>query len=131
MGAPRDCSTGVSGKRQLTKWRRILKALDWTPLGKLKTLNRKVEPVVCSDVERTTWLIDRDGSVIEAALDSGTVSAGDEEAKFHELELELRAGEPKALFDFAQEMGRDVPLQVGVLSKEERGLMLAEGAVWA
>jgi triphosphatase len=104
-----------------------LKALDWTPLGKLKTLNRKVEPVVCSDVERTTWLIDRDGSVIEAALDSGTVSAGDEEAKFHELELELRAGKPKALFDFAQEMSRDVPLQVGVLSKEERGLMLAEG----
>lgn len=103
------------------------KALDRTPLGKIKKLDRKAEPVVCSDVERTTWLIDRDGSVIEAVLDSGTVSAGDEEAKFHELELELKAGETKALFDFAQEMGRDVPLQVGVLSKEERGQMLAEG----
>lgn len=104
------------------------KALNRTPLGKLKKLNRKVEPVVCSDVERTTWLIDRDGSVIEAVLDSGAVSAGDEEARFHELELELKAGEPKALFDFAQELGQDVPLQLGVLSKEERGLMLAEGA---
>jgi triphosphatase len=66
--------------------------------------------------------------VIEAVLDSGTVSAGEEEAGFHELELELKAGEPKALFDFAQELGQAVPLQVGVLSKEERGLMLAEGA---
>jgi triphosphatase len=103
------------------------KALGRTPLRKLKKLDRKAEPVVRSDVERTTWLIDRDGSVIEAVLDSGMVSAGDEEAKFHELELELKAGEPKALFDFAQELGQDVPLQVGVLSKEERGLMLADG----
>ena len=106
-----------------------LKALERTPLGKLKKLDRKLEPVVCSDVERTTWLIDRDGSVIEVVLDSGTVSAGDEEAQFHELELELRAGEPTALFDFAQELGQDVPLEIGVLSKEERGLMLAEGAL--
>ena len=105
-----------------------LKALDWTPLGKLKAFNRKVEPTVSSDVERTTWLIDRDGSVIEAALDSGTVSAGQAETKFHELELELKAGEPAALFRFAQELSKDVPLEVGVLSKEERGLMLAEGA---
>jgi inorganic triphosphatase YgiF len=105
-----------------------LKALDWTPLGKLKSLNRKVEPTVSSDVERTTWLIDHDGSVIEAVLDSGTVSAGKEEAKFHELELELKAGEPKALFDFAHELAKAVPLEVGVLSKEQRGQMLAEGA---
>jgi inorganic triphosphatase YgiF len=105
-----------------------LKGLDWTPLGKLKALNRKVEPVVCSDVERTTWLIDRDGSVIEAVLDTGTVSAGEAESKFHELELELKAGKPKALFDFAQELGKAVSLEVGVLSKEERGLMLADGA---
>jgi inorganic triphosphatase YgiF len=104
------------------------KALDRTPLRKLKNLDRRAEPVVCSDVDRTTWLIDRDGSVIEAVLDSGTVSAGEEEAKFHELELELKAGESKALFDFAQELSKAVVLEVGVLSKEERGLMLAKGA---
>jgi triphosphatase len=104
------------------------KALHRTPLGKLKKLGRKVEPTVRSDVERTTWLIDRDGSVAEVVLDSGTVSAGDQEVSFHELELELKAGELAALFDFAQELGQDVALQVGVLSKEERGLMLAEGA---
>lgn len=104
------------------------KALNRTPLGKLNKLDRKVEPVVCSDMERTTWLIERDGSVVEVVLDSGTVSAGDREASFHELELELKAGEAAALFDLAQELGKAVPLQVGVLSKEQRGLMLAEGA---
>jgi triphosphatase len=103
------------------------KALSRTPLGKLKKLRRKLEPKVCSNVERTSWLIDRDGSVVEVVLDSGTVSAGDEKASFHELELELKSGEPATIFDFAQQLGQTVPLQVGVLSKEQRGLMLAQG----
>lgn len=104
------------------------KALDRTPLGKLKRLDLRVEPVVCSEVNRETWLIDRDGSVVEVVLDSGKVTAGGEEASFHELELELKCGESAALFDFAQELGHAVPLEVGVLSKEQRGLMLAQGA---
>lgn len=104
------------------------KLLRRTPLGKIKKLGRKVAPVICSDVERTNWLIDRDGSVVEVVLDSGTVSAGDEETSFHELELELRAGQPAVLFDFARELGRAAPLQIGVLSKEQRGHMLADGS---
>ena len=104
------------------------KALDRTPLGALKKLECKVAPVACSDVERTIWLIERDGSVVEVVLDSGTVSAGGEEASFHELELELKAGEAAAIFDLAQELGQAVPLQIGVLIKEQRGLMLAEAA---
>lgn len=104
------------------------KALSRTPLGKLKKLDRKVEPMVCSDVTRRTWLIDRDGSVVEVVLDSGTVSAGGEETWFHELELELKGGKPAALFDFARELGHTVRLEVGVLSKEQRGRMLAKGA---
>lgn len=104
------------------------KALGQTPLGKLKKLDCKLEPMVRSDVERTIWLIERDESVVEVVLDSGTVSAGDQQASFHELELELKAGARAAIFDFAQELGQAVPLKVGVLSKEERGLMLADGA---
>src|SRR5258708_12447469 len=104
------------------------KALKRTPLSKFQKLDRKVEPVVCSDVERTIWLIDHDDCVAEVVLDSGTVSAGDQKAAFHELELELKDGEPAAIFNFAQELGETVPLQLGVLSKEERGLMLGDGA---
>ena len=105
-----------------------MKALKQTPLGKLKKLGRKLGPTVRSDVERTTWLVDHDGSVVEIALDSGTVSAGDQDGSFHELELELRDGSPAAIFDFAQLLADAVPLEIGVLSTEERGLMLAEGA---
>jgi len=103
------------------------KALKRTPLGKLK-ISRKLASTVCADVERTTWLVDHDGSVVEVVLDSGKVSAGNQEAPFHELELELRDGEPAALFGLAQELGQAVPLEIGVLSKEERGRLLAEGA---
>ena len=104
------------------------KALKQTPLGKLK-LDGKLKPQVRSDIERATWLIDRDGSLIEVVLDSGTVSAGDKEQKFRELELELRAGQPAAMFSLAKELSEDVPLEIGVLSKEQRGRMLAEGAL--
>jgi inorganic triphosphatase YgiF len=102
-----------------------LDALARTPLGKP---GGKLEPVVRSDVERTTWLIERDGSKIEAALDSGIVSAGDLEAPFDEFELELKGGDPAALFALAQVLGQSVPLRIGVLSKQQRGLMLADGA---
>jgi len=105
------------------------KALRRTPLRKLTKLDRKLEPIVRSDVERTSWLVDRDGSVIEVVLDCGTVSADGQETSFHELELELRDGDPATMFDFAQQLGQAVPLEIGVLGKEERGLMLAKGAL--
>lgn len=104
------------------------KALNQTPLGKLKKLDRKLEPTVCSDVERMTWLIDHDGSLVEVVLDSGTVSAGGQDEAFHELELELRDGPTAPMFGMAQELAEAVPLEIGVLSKEQRGLMLADGA---
>ncbi|QNP45564.1 CYTH and CHAD domain-containing protein [Sphingomonas sediminicola] len=103
-------------------------ALRQTPLGKIKKLTRDAKPVVWSEVERTTWLINRDGSIVEVALDSGSIRADGKEAPLHELELELRQGKQASLFAIAQELGRVVPLHVGVLSKEERGRMLARGA---
>lgn len=102
------------------------KALKKTPLCKLDNVEAKLEPQVRSEVDRATWLIDRDGSLIEVALDSGTVSSKGETEKFQELELELKAGEAAALYGLAKDLGHDVPLEIGVLSKEERGRMLAE-----
>jgi triphosphatase len=103
------------------------KALKRTPLGKVK-LDGKLRPQVRSEVKRATWLVDRDGSLVEVVIDSGTVSAGEDDQHFRELELELRAGAPSAMFGLAKELGEDVPLKIGVLSKEGRGHMLADGA---
>jgi inorganic triphosphatase YgiF len=105
------------------------KALRKTPLGKIGKLEKQLEPKTRSVVERSTWLIDRDGSLIEVALDSGSISAGGEKESVRELELELKAGEPAALFGLAKEIAQDVSLEIGVLSKEQRGRMLGDHAL--
>lgn len=105
------------------------KALKATPLGRVKKLGKNLEPKLRSTVDRSTWLIDRDGSLIEVVLDRGTVEAGDETQKFQELELELREGTLAGLFALARQLGEEVPLEIGVLSKKERGMLLAERAL--
>ena len=45
------------------------------------------------------WQIDHQGSRIEVVLDEGKVASGKAEAPLCELELELKQGKPRALFD--------------------------------
>src|SRR5271165_5646285 len=52
-------------------------------------------------VERRTVEIRTPDSLIEAALDSGTVETGGRCSPIHELELELKEGSPLALFALA------------------------------
>lgn len=87
----------------------------------------KVKPVVRTIFQRTAWLIERNGSRIEVVLDEGKVVSGDSETVLCELELELLAGKPQALFALAGELGQAAALRLGVLTKAERGFALAEG----
>ena len=45
-------------------------------------------------------------------------------ASFSRIELELKQGDPLALFDFASALLRDIPLRIGVQSKAQRGYTL-------
>lgn len=103
-------------------------ALAKTPLGRLLDAAGAgpLTPQVRSRFRRTTWLITHKGSRIEVVLDEGTVAGGGAQAPLCELELELKAGKPRALFALAQEIGAAVPLRLGVLSKAERGYALTE-----
>lgn len=76
-------------------------------------------------VERRTWLVPQDGALIELVLDRGVVRAGEREESICEIELELKSGEPAALFALARRIDADVPVRTGVLSKSERGYRLA------
>lgn len=104
-------------------------ALKSTPLKRLlgavkpKALASRVR----TRFRRSSWLIERRGSRIEVVLDEGVVISGKAEAPLCEIELELLEGKPRALFELAGEIGAAVPLRLGVLSKQERGLALAEG----
>ena len=82
-------------------------------------------PVFATNVKRVIRLIERDGATIEAALDQGELLADDRRAAVSELELELKAGAPRVLFDLARDLAAHAPLRLSLVSKAERGYALA------
>jgi triphosphatase len=103
-----------------------------TPLGAVlgKKVRRKIGPVATVEVERTIWVLKREGEEIEVTLDTGAIRDGaDVSVPIAELELELRAGDEPALFALARDIAETVPLRLGVLTKAERGYALADGSL--
>jgi inorganic triphosphatase YgiF len=91
---------------------------------------RALAPCFATEFERTSWLVRRrDGSVVEVALDIGQVSAGDKRAPICELELELLAGQPQALFDTARQIAAAIAVLPLSLSKSDRGYALAHNTL--
>ena len=82
-------------------------------------------PVFATHVRRVTRLIERDGATIEAALDLGELLADARRTGVSELELELKAGSARVLFDLARDIAAHAPLRLSLISKAERGYALA------
>lgn len=99
-------------------------ALARTPAAAMLT-GQALTPVFTTRVERVVRLVRVGETVIEAALDRGELSAADRRAPVCELELELKSGEPRALFDLARQLAQRVPLRLSLVSKAERGYGLA------
>lgn len=105
----------------------------------LESQHARLRPVFTTDFTRMAWSLERNGSVVELALDRGKISAlpADDGAAplsspLCELELELLQGDsPDALFELAIELAADLHLHPEILSKAERGFALAEGTVAA
>lgn len=76
------------------------------------------------NVQRTTYLIDWEGAVIELAVDRGKITAGAASDKIDEIELELKEGEAGTLLAFAAKLAAAAPLFAEPRSKFARGLAL-------
>lgn len=63
---------------------------------------------------------------VEVALDQGKVSTTAGEEEICELELELREGNPAALFELALQLAADIALMPCDISKAERGYRLLQ-----
>lgn len=88
---------------------------------------KRLAPMVTTVISRTTWLLDDvNGNRIELVLDKGRIEAGGRTAVISEVELELKRGEPAALFDMALELLDAVALRNGDASKAVRGFRLIE-----
>jgi len=108
--------------------RQALQATPWLDLDPDGALFQTLAPCFVTIFERTCWTVRRrDGSVIEVALDIGQIEAGGNLAPLCELELELLAGQPTALFELARQIARSIAVLPETRSKAVRGFALARG----
>ncbi|MGH7027335.1 CHAD domain-containing protein [Brevundimonas sp.] len=104
-----------------------LAALRATPAHKRLKGRRDLSPRFATTVVRRIRMVDWEGARIEVAFDAGDLSAGDRREPIYELELELKAGQPAALFSLARRLARDLAIVPVFESKAERGWRLADG----
>ena len=83
-----------------------------------------VGPIFRVEVERRVWTLVEAGSEVEVALDQGDIISGERRALVRELELELKDGDPAALFSLARRLAGNAAFRFGILSKAERGFAL-------
>jgi inorganic triphosphatase YgiF len=88
----------------------------------------RLAPRFTTDFRRETRRIDHAGARIEVALDEGEIAAAGRRVAIRELELELKEGEPEALWSLAEALAGTVPLRPADTSKAARGGALLAGA---
>lgn len=90
-------------------------------------LLERLVPRFATDFMRETWWLEEDGLSVELALDLGEIRAGEQAVTIRELELELKAGEPAALWSLAETLAECVALRPSDTSKAARGGALLGG----
>jgi triphosphatase len=103
-------------------------------LGRLRT--SELKPVFASHVKRTIRHLGNPGvsgeAMIEVAFDEGEIRTPDGAAMpVSEVELELKSGDPAALYDLALALNEIAPLRIENRSKSERGYALVDDAARA
>src|SRR5262249_35968750 len=88
---------------------------------------RRLLPLFETRIQRTVYPIRNGESEIELTIDKGKIEAGGKSSPLCEVELELKRGEIDDLFETARKLAKEVPLQLAVSSKAERGYSLIAG----
>jgi inorganic triphosphatase YgiF len=101
-----------------------LSLLEETPLNSgldLSCLNVVFE----TNFQRQVLWLEEEQTVIEIAVDSGSVAGNDARWPLHEVEFELKSGEGEKLVVWALKLAREVPVFLNLVSKAEQGYYLA------
>jgi inorganic triphosphatase YgiF len=94
----------------------------WARLLSDPRLPDSLMPVFSNRINRTVWRVQPDSETeIMLVLDQGELRHESSSLPISEIELELKSGQPSALFDIALQLQRNVPLRLGNASKAERG----------
>lgn len=110
--------------------RSALKSTPWKKTDPDGKIFPALVPVFVTTFKRTSWLVPGvEGSWIEVSLDIGHIVAGPKSVPVCELELELMAGQPAALFELAHQISRTMALMPLGASKAARGYALINDAL--
>lgn len=93
------------------------------------SLRKKLHPVFITDFSRTSRMLDWRGSSIEVCMDQGEIRTEQRSLPICELELELKSGESRHLFELALAILDVVPCELEVVNKAEYGFRLLEGRI--
>lgn len=97
------------------------------PLPDLVPEGAALTPAFNVRVSRRQRRLRFDGAEIELALDQGEVVGGDGRTPICEVELELKSGDPAALFALARQLSQAAPLYLSFDTKASRGQALVAG----
>jgi triphosphatase len=86
-------------------------------------------PVFEVEADRVSFNFGTARSKIEACIDCGFIQSNGATLSIYELELELKSGTASDLFDLARAFVTQATLHPNIISKAERGYLLAEG-IW-
>ena len=118
-----EWETAVPGAKLALK---ALQATPWRDIDPDGAMFRSLVPNFVTCFDRTSWTVRRrDGSIVEVSLDIGQIEAQGRRIAICELEFELLAGQPAALFDLARHIARSIAVLPENRSKAERGYALA------
>jgi triphosphatase len=110
---------------QLGKLRKLIgQDRQWRDMLDLPDLKDRLEALFVVEVERYIWNLDIDGNQIELVLDHGHIERHGRKVPVNEIELELKDGDPAALFAFALELHEQIPVRVSNVNKAQRGYLL-------
>lgn len=97
--------------------------------GELRHVLDALAPQLSTDFTRRSWQLKAGGqgqeSHIELVLDEGEIISGGYRTPIREAELELKGGEPEALWELALTLADRVPLRPSDSSKASRGNALS------
>ncbi len=104
-----------------------LQDTPWTEFDPSGEIFRSLNPCFTTRFKRVSWVVSRrDGTKIEVSLDLGDIVVGTKSTPICELELELLAGQPDALFGTAHTLSQSLAVLPLNASKSERGYTLAQ-----
>ena len=87
----------------------------------------ELRPLFKTIVQRTAIALEpRPLTRIEMAIDEGEIRDGNISESISEIELELKSGDPAAIYDIALHLLKVAPLRIETRSKSERGYRLVD-----